>query len=364
MRILHVITSLRTGGAEKLMVDLLPKLRDLGNEVEILLFDGIPTPFYDQLISAGIQVNALRVGGRVYNPANILALRPYLKRFDIIHSHNTACQFFLAIAKKITRASCKIVTTEHSTSNRRRDHSFFKAIDGWMYNQYEKIICVSEISAQNIRDYVGCSRMPIAVIPNGIDYSKFSEAQPNAEIIDHYAGVRRAVMVAGFRYEKDHPTVIKAFSLLPDDYHLFLVGDGDRRQEYEKLIRELGCEDKIHLLGVRSDVPSLLKASEVVIMSSHREGLSLSNLEGMASGRPFVASDVDGLHEIVDGYGLLFPHEDAQALADIIIKLSADESYAKKVALRCQERAKQFDINVMARRYNSIYQEVYRLSSV
>lgn len=360
MRILHVITSLRTGGAEKLMVDLLPKLRDLDNEVEILLFDGANTPFYDQLKSLGIQVNVLRVGGSVYNPTNIFALRPYLKRFDIIHAHNTACQFFLAIAKKITVTSCKIVTTEHSTSNRRRGHSFFKAVDDWMYHQYKKIICVSEISAQNIRDYVGDPEMPIVVIPNGIDYTKYSEALPNPEIIDHYASCHRAIMVAGFRYEKDHPTVIKAFSLLPTDYHLFLVGDGARRQEYERYVREMGCEEKIHFLGVRSDVPSLLKASDVVIMSSHREGLSLSNLEGMASGSPFVASDVDGLHEIVDGYGLLFPHEDAQALADIILKLSTDCSYASNVAFRCQDRAKQFDVNVMARRYNNIYQELYR----
>ncbi len=358
MRILHVITSLRTGGAEKLMVDLLPKLRDLDNEVEILLFDGTSTPFYDQLKSEGIQVNFLRVGGSVYNPANIFALRPYLKHFDIIHSHNTACQFFLAIAKKFSRASCKIVTTEHSTSNRRREHSFFKIVDNWMYHQYKKIICVSDISAQNIRDYVGDLEMPIVIIPNGIDYTKYSESLPNIEIIDKYANVHRAIMVAGFRYEKDHPTVIKAFSLLPYNYHLFFVGDGARRQEYESYVRKMGCEEKIHFLGVRSDVPSLLKASDVVIMSSHREGLSLSNLEGMASGRPFIASDVDGLHEIVDGYGLLFPHEDAQALADIIIKLSTDCSYASNIAFRCQERAKQFDVNVMAKRYNSIYKEV------
>lgn len=359
MRILHVITSLRTGGAEKLMVDLLPKLRDLDNEVEILLFDGTSTPFYDQLRSEGIQVNSLRVGGSVYNPANIFALRPYLKHFDIIHAHNTACQFFLAIAKKFSGARCNIVTTEHSTSNRRRGLSFFKVIDNWMYHQYKKIICVSDISAQNIMDYVGDHEMPIVVIPNGIDYTKYSEALPNKGIIDKYANVHRAIMVAGFRYEKDHPTVIKAFSLLPTDYHLFFVGDGARRQEYESYVREMGCEEKIHFLGVRSDVPSLLKASDVVIMSSHREGLSLSNLEGMASGRPFVASDVDGLHEIVDGYGLLFPHEDAQALADILMLLSQDKTFAKQIAVKCQERAKQFDITVMAQKYNCVYKELF-----
>lgn len=358
MRILHVITSLRTGGAEKLMVDLLPKLRELGNDVEILLFDGTSTPFYDQLISAGIPVNVLRVGGSVYNPANIFALRPYLKGFDILHAHNTACQFFLAIAKKITASSCKIITTEHSTSNRRRGHSFFKTVDDWMYHQYKKIICVSDIAAQNIRYYVGDSDIPISVIPNGIDFQRFNSADPDSIIMANYANVHRAIMVAGFRYEKDHPTIIKAFSLLPADYHLFLVGDGARRQEYENYVCELGCGEKIHFLGVRSDVPSLLKASDVVIMSSHREGLSLSNLEGMASGRPFIASDVDGLREIVDGYGLLFPHENAKALADVILQLSEDSVYAGMIAQRCQERAKQFDIGLMAEKYMNIYKEL------
>lgn len=351
-----MITSLYTGGAEKLMVDLLPRLKKLDNEVEILLFDGTRTPFYTQLESIGIRVNALRTGGSVYNPVNIFSLRTYLKRFDIIHAHNTACQYYLAIAKKITWAKCKIVTTEHSTSNRRRGYSFFKVIDDWMYHQYEKIICVSEISAQNIRDYVGDQKMPIVIIPNGIDFHKFNCAVPDSVVLTNYGNDYRAIMVAGFRYEKDHPTVIKAFSMLPADYHLFLVGDGARRQEFESYVLELGCEDKIHFLGVRSDVPALLKASDVVIMSSHREGLSLSNLEGMASGRPFVASDVDGLHEIVDGYGLLFPHENARVLADEILKLSESKDYAQKIAQKCQERAKQFDICVMAEEYNKLYQ--------
>jgi glycosyltransferase involved in cell wall biosynthesis len=79
----------------------------------------------------------------------------------------------------------------------------------------------------------------------------------------------------------------------------------------------------------------------------------------MASGRPFVASDVDGLHEIVCGYGLLFPHEDAQALAALIMRLSQDKTYARQIAVNCQARAKQFDIAIMAQEYNSIYKLIY-----
>ena len=74
-RILHVITSLTTGGAEHLMVDLLPKLRDLGNEVELLIFDGKRTPFYEELEQQGIKIHSFGIGGNVYHPRNIFKLR-------------------------------------------------------------------------------------------------------------------------------------------------------------------------------------------------------------------------------------------------------------------------------------------------
>ena len=74
MRLLHVITSLRTGGAEHLMVDLLPALRDLGNEVELVVFDGQRTAFFEQLEQKGIAIHSLGAGGNVYHPRNILKL--------------------------------------------------------------------------------------------------------------------------------------------------------------------------------------------------------------------------------------------------------------------------------------------------
>ena len=99
MKILHIITSLRTGGAEKLMVDLLPRLRDFGNEVELLLFDGTQTPFYETLKKEGIKIHHLQIGGSVYNPLNLFRIIPYLKKYDIVHTHNTAPQLFVAIDK-------------------------------------------------------------------------------------------------------------------------------------------------------------------------------------------------------------------------------------------------------------------------
>lgn len=353
MRILHVITSLRTGGAEKLMVDLLPRLRELGNNVELLVFDGTRTPFYEELESKGITIHHLQIGGNVYNPLNITRLFPYLNKFDIIHTHNTAPQMYVALCRICCK--CKIINTEHSTSNRRRKWQWFKYIDRWMYNQYDKVICISEIAEKSVRDYIGGNPTNLCTINNGVDIEKYKNALPNTEIKKQFEGLHTAIMVAGFRWEKDHATLIKAYSHLPKDYHLLLAGTGVLEEQHKALCKNLNLSDRVHFLGMRTDIPSLLKSVEVVIMSSHFEGLSLSSVEGMASGNPFIASDVNGLREVVQGAGVLFPHEDEKTLAKEIQKLTEEHDYREKVISLCQNKAKAYDIATMANLYNSLY---------
>lgn len=351
MKILHVITSLATGGAEHLLVDLLPRLRDLGNDVELAVFRGRKTSFYKQLEAEGIKIHSFSEEGSVYSLKHIAKLWNLMRNFDVIHTHNTACQMFAAIGKT---KKIKLVTTEHSTSTRRRNYRFFRYIDRWMYAQYNKIICISEPSEMNLRMYIG-DKYPITTIQNGIDVKRFEAAE---KINLGLNGKKVITMVAGFRYEKDQPTLIRSLKHLPDDYHVVLVGDGVKRLDLESLITELRLTDRVHLLGLRDDVPCILKTSDVIVMSSHREGLSLSNVEGMASGNPFVASDVEGLREVTKGYGVLFPHGDDKALADVIMKLTTDKEYCSEIVGKCKERARQFDISTMAENYNRIYLEL------
>jgi len=358
MKILHIITSLRIGGAEKLMVDLLPKLRDLGNEVELLLFDGVRTEFMEQLEGVGVKIHTEKVGGSVYAPRNIFYIRHFINQFDIVHTHNTAPQLFAPLAKILAFGSdVKLITTEHNTTNRRRDKCFFKILDRWMYSKYAKIICISNQAEINLRRYLDDWSTNICTIFNGIDLTKFSNN--TNEKLQSNEGIT-VTMVAAFRKQKDQQTLIRAFSLLPVNFRLQLVGDGDIEliERNKDLTRRYNLSTRVVFMGMRTDIPAILHSSDIIVLSSHYEGLSLSSLEGMMSGRPFVASDVEGLHEIVDGYGLLFPHGDAQALADIILKLSEDKVFATLIAQKCQERARQFDINVMAEKYMNVYREV------
>lgn len=353
MKILHVITSLSIGGAEHLLVDLLPRLKNLGFEVELAVFDSKRTSFYDQLEESGIKIHGFSEIDGVYNLNHIFRLRKLMKEFDIVHTHNTACQMFAALVKSRNNI---LVTTEHSTSTRRRKYPLFRIIDRLMYSKYDRIICISSPSEISLRNYIG-NDYPIVTVLNGIDVNKFLNA-PKIDL--GLPQCKLITMVAGFRYEKDQATLIRALKYLPEHFHVLLVGDGEKRTEIESLIHQLKLTNRVHLLGIRNDVPSILKSSDIIVMSSHREGLSLSNVEGMASGTPFVASDVDGLREVTKGYGVLFPHEDEKYLADVILKLDMDGIYRTKVIDKCLERARHYDINVMAQNY---YKQYLQLAS-
>ena len=350
MKILHVITSLRTGGAEKLMVDMLPRMKALGVEVDLCVFDGVRTPFYEELEKKGVKI--IPFGTSVYSPLNILRLLKLMRKYDVVHTHNTACQYYAAIAGLWTK--CKKITTEHNTTNRRR-HLWWCYLDEWMYGQYDKVVCISELTEKNLVSHVGVwIRKKVTLIYNGIDVESFDlQKFPQENLCEDI------LMVSAFREQKDQKTLIRALSLLPETYRLNFAGGGETRliEECKTLAKEIGVEGRVSFLGVRRDVPELLRRAGVVVLSSHYEGLSLSSLEGMASGRPFIASDVEGLRDIVGGYGVLFPHEDAQALAGEIRKLCEDGGYCKEVVKRCQERARMFDIGVMVERYMDLYQD-------
>lgn len=354
MRILHVITSLRTGGAEKLMVDLLPRLKQRGHEVDLLLFDGTDTPFRRAAEEAGIKVMDMGKGGSVYSPVKLFKLLPYLKNYDVIHTHNTACQLFAAVGSLVHPAV--LCTTEHGGSNRRRAWKWYVRIDRWMYNRYQKVICISDKAEENLRQFIGKSKADILTINNGVDVEMYASASASPVLERTAPGSRKIIMVAGFRWEKDQDTLIKALPLLPKDFHLFLVGDGVRRHDCEALAEQQDVTDRVHFMGLRSDVAELLHASDYVVMSSHFEGLSLSSVEGMSVGKPFLASDVDGLHDVVKDAGILFPHGDSAALATEIKHLSENPEKYNEVASLCRERANQFDISSMVDGYSKVYQ--------
>ena len=359
MKILHVIYGLPMAGAEKLIVDFAPKLTALGHEVDVFIFDGVETPFYHALKDSGIRIMKSGKGHLFfYDIRNVFNLMKVVRKYDVIHTHTTPAQLFVAMATMLSGARAKLVTTEHSTNNHRRGKWYFKILDRWMYNRYQHIICISETAKTNLEKQIG-KKSNISVIENGIDVEYFHQAKP---VSRDSLGCKDSdfvlTMVARFCDAKDQNTIIRALKHLSDDCKLVLVGSGDLQQDCENVAAEEHVQDRVRFVGIRKDVPAVLHASDVILMSSHWEGLSLSSVEGMSVDKPFIASDVEGLREVVGGAGILFKEGDHEQLAKEIMHLKQDKDYYNKIAAQCYERAQRYDISSLVKEYNSIYQNI------
>lgn len=360
MRILHVINRLGTGGAEKLLTELIPLQLNTGNEVDVIRLATGEFEFVSRLRDAGVNVWSLgRSEKDIYNPLFVFKLMRYINRYDIVHVHLFPAQYWVAIAAWLMRSKTCLVTTEHSTDNRRRKLIGFRWIDRFVYKRYRKIIAISDKTAEALAEYLKSSDR-ICVVNNGVDLLQISKAQAVniSELFCNEPCPVIILQVARFSEQKDQDTVIRSLKYLPVSYHAVFVGDGVRRELCEDLAQREGVKNRTHFLGIRNDVPSILKAADVVVMSSHWEGFGLAAAEGMAAGKPVVASDVPGLAEVVKEAGILFPKGDAQMLAQEIRKLAEDPVYYAEVQNKCIARAQLYDIRKMNDLYDSIYRKV------
>ena len=353
------------GGAETLVVNLIPRLQALGNTVDLCIFNGTETPLSQKLKRESPQTKIYALGHGVYNPLYILKLAKIMKNYDIVHTHNSSPQLFVSIANLF--CSQKLVSTEHTTSNRKREWKWYAPIESWMYGQYNHVICISQIAEEKLREYMGGAWLDkvtpkykqISTINNGVDVKAISDATPNNDLLALKGRRKTVLMVAGFRDAKDQDTVVKALALLnSNDFEVWFAGVGVRQDIVRQLADSLGVSERVRFLGLRTDIPNVLRAADVIVMSSHWEGLSLSNVEGMSAHKPFIASDVNGLKGVTKGYGILSPHEDAKALAEEINRLASDEAYYNEIAERCYNRALEFDISKTVNGYNKVYNDV------
>ncbi len=353
MRILHIINNLGSGGAERLIADLLPRLNSYDEiECELLLLTDEKNVFDKELIKNGIKVNVLQ-RRKIYNLLNAIDIAKFVNKgnYDIIHAHLFPTQYWVALAKPhFKNKKIKLITTEHSSHNRRREKAYFKHIDKYIYRKYDKIISISEKTQENLMNWLKVKekcRDKFIVIHNGIDMDKFSNALPykKEEIVSKFNEETKVItMVARFSEAKDQPTLIRAMKKLNSDIHLVLVGEGPLLEECKKLTNDLGISERVHFLGYREDVARIMKTSDIIVLSSNWEGFGLSAAEGMASGKPVIASDVDGLREIIGDAGILFERGNHVNLSNLISELISDKSYYNQIVEKEFNKSKHYDI--------------------
>ena len=354
MRILHIVNRLSEGGVESFLLQLLPRLQQNGLKVELLVLDKHATLLASVFAEKGIKVYVSHYGS-VYNPMQIFAIRKYLPAFDVVHVHLWPAQLYVSIAKTITNANAKLVTTEHCNFNKRRAYSFYRPIEQWMYRNYDAIVGCGVASRNNLIEWIGDSDRIIS-ISNGIDIQKFKNIQGySKDVLGLPSNAYIVVMVARFFKQKDHATLIRALLYLPKNVYVLFVGSGSTMPQCEALARNSGLTERVRFLGKRADVAEIIQSSDVCVLSTHYEGLPISVIEYMASGKPVIASDVDGMSELIADKKLLFPVGNSLELADRILMLMDNHKYAEVTASENREYAYNYSIEAMVSHYMEIY---------
>ncbi|MBR8702627.1 glycosyltransferase [Porphyromonas levii] len=359
MRVLHIINSLNIGGAEKLLTVLLPEIKKQGTDVELLLLNKGDKQLFEELSNQGILIHCLNVG-YLRNPLISIKLLPYLKgEYDIIHAHLFPTQYWITFAKLISFSKTKLVFTEHNTTNSRISSPYYSVIDKWMYTKLEHLVCITKEIEDIYLRYQPKLSNKTTIIHNGVPIDVIRSCKP-LDLSSFKSSVNDKILfqVAGFRPQKQQETLVEALSYLPHNFKILFAGDGPRRAEIEEFARERGFAESVFFLGNRNDVYSLQKSADYIILSTHYEGLSLACIEGMASGKPFLASDVKGVHNLVSGAGLLFEEGNAKQLAELILQLEYNSELKAITIKNCEERASRYSIEECARKHIELYKSL------
>ena len=361
MKILRVINSLNIGGAERSVVSNVPIHRKNGFDIDVLLLNGNRTHFYEDLAKKKINIISLGKNNNIYNPLMIFKVAKYINNYDVLHVSLFPALYWVAFAKILTRSKTKLIFTEHNTINRRMGNYFFEIFEQIIYKQYDRIVAISPEANESLSLHLK-NKIKVSTIYNGVDVARVFKESKNLsdfEVLKEKNKNHKIILqVASFREQKDQDTLIKSLSLLDENVHVIFVGDGPRMKICTDLAKSMNVDHRISFLGIQNNVHALYGLSDIVVMSSHYEGFGRAAVEGMAAKKPLLASNVAGLAEIVKNHGILFEPGNYVELSQIINKLLANKKLYDDVALKCFNRAKDFDINKMVSAYENIYKTI------
>jgi glycosyltransferase involved in cell wall biosynthesis len=367
LRILQVIDGLNVGGAEVLLVDLVRSLREAGHHVQVAY--STPGPMAPRLAEMGVPLTRLPRLARV-DPFLLFGLARLMRREkpDIVHTHLFKSDLHGRLAARWTGVPAVISTAHNNDSWAKR------APLGWLYGRTsrlaDRIIAVSDEVREYQIKYTFLPPEKIVTIDNGVDLRRFVGKESAGRAVRTELGIASDVPLIGIigrlTPQKDHATFLQAAAqiraTLPAARFL-VVGDGPLREELVAQARSLGLEQTVNFCGLRSDIPAVLAALDVLVFSSRWEGLPVTLLEGMAAARPIVSTAVGGVPGVVaDGeFALLVPLGDPSALADATLRVLCDPALARKLGAAALERVREkYSLESMLKQTLALYEELWR----
>ena len=371
MRKLRVVTLVDrptvTGGAERLAVQVASRLDRERFESVLCASRRTDEPLLDaELAAAGVEVLNLNRGSKL----DLRAWRPLVRRLqdgvDVVHAHMFGSNVWGTVLGRLTHVPV-VVAHEHTWSFQGRPVRRF--LDRELVGRYaDAFVAVAAEDRRKMIEVEGVDAEKIRLIPNGIP----DPVPGDGATVRHELGIDADAPVIGvvceLRAQKALEVLFEAAARLRGELpalKVLVAGDGPERERLEAEVERLGLEGTVLLLGIRRDVPALLDALEVAVLSSDYEGSPLSVMEYMAAGKPIVSTRVGGVPELLeDGRdAVLVEPRDPEAFAEAIGRLLRDPAEAKRLGEAARDRQRrEYSLDAMVRRIESLYEELWLAS--
>jgi glycosyltransferase involved in cell wall biosynthesis/ribosomal protein S18 acetylase RimI-like enzyme len=370
IKVLHVVGDSRFGGIAGIILGLGRIARAEGWKVDVLTTD----PFVQQAVRReGLGVVSLDVIRREIRPfwdlGGMLRLRRFLRAesYRIVHTHTSKGGFvgrlaaWLAGVPVIVHTAHGFAFHEHSP---RAARLFYTVLERVASRWCDRIVTVSEFHRKWALELDLCRPTEILAIPNGTSERQLSDDFDAADLRRQLGVADGEVLIlsiARLAPDKGIDHLIAAAAKLPRRdrrYRILIAGDGPMRPRLEEMVRENGLGDRITFLGFRSDIGELLAASDLVVLASMREGLSITLLEAMAASKPIIATSIGSHREVASQASVvrLVPPANPGALADAIEQVTQNPLLMARLAAGARSL---FEHRYTENRMLETYRELY-----
>lgn len=367
--VIHLINSFTAGGSEMMMCRAAPYIQCENFRVIVCALssqsDQAGMTMMEYLKNHGIEYMTLGKPVHRERLLTILNLFRLLHQYRplILHTHCQSPDFYGFITGVLSDVPYQ-VSTLHGVE------SIYGLLQlrGWLdrlgllhHITISQHVKEGMISAMHVED----SR--IQVILNGIDLSAFENDINFSTVrreLFHTEAFPLIVSVGRLAIPKNFKKLLRAFALLVPEWsnaQLYIFGEGPLRPQLEDMIHSLGLSGRAHLPGVSNRIPEILRAADLFVLPSIREGFGLAAVEAMAAGLPVVASDVNGLQEVIISpeHGLLVPSQNPDQIFMAIDGLLRNPERMRTMGQAAKKRAfREFDIRQMAKKYTDFYNRV------
>ena len=347
--ILHISRTMDIGGAERIVYQLSSDLKDEFDSVHVASTGGL---WESELAAQGIQHHKiLDIDSK--NPVTVLKLLFSIhqiikqKGITIVHTHHRMAAFYIRLLKLVHPKLIHVYTA----------HNVFKdklPLYGFALKN-AKSVAVGEAVNKNLKEDVGITDS--RVIYNGV---VLKETDEQVDEIISYDGIKLGC-IARLSEQKGLTYLLDAMSLLTiKDIRLFIVGEGELREELENKVKELNLQDSVIFLGYRKDIVECINSFDFCVLPSVFEGFGLVAIEAFMNSKTLVATAIPGLNEVVTNEnGVIVPAKDPAALASAIDKLATDATLRQELSSQAKkDYENRFSYPMFLENYRALYREI------